>query len=76
MRSYLHIITHHQAYIEKVSLWNNIKQNDLETRFDHAPACVHFIQRRGMVTAHLHQESRYIDRKGKFIYKALTLHGK
>ena len=47
MRSYLHTITRHQAYIEKLLLWINIKQKDLETRIDHAPACVRFIQKKG-----------------------------
>ena len=52
MRSYLHTITRHQAYIEKLLLWIKIKQRDLETRIDHAPACICFVQknRRGHCT--------------------------
>ena len=60
IRSYLHTITRHQAYIE-VSLWIKIKQKDLETRIDHAPTCVRFIRKKGR--GH-RQESRYPDRKG------------
>ena len=57
MRSYLHTITRHQAYTEKLSLWIKIEQKDLETRIDNAPTCVCFIQKRGIVTAHFHQVS-------------------
>ena len=47
MCSYLQTITQHQAYIEKLSLWIKIKQKDLETRINHAPACMHFVQVKG-----------------------------
>ena len=62
MRSYLHTITRHQAYIEKLSLSIKIKQKDLETHIDHAPAFVlRFYEKRGAITAHFRQESRYPD---------------
>ena len=47
MRSYLHTITPHQAYIEKLLLWIKIKQKDLETCIDHAPACIRFVRKKG-----------------------------
>ena len=34
------------------------------------------IQKRGLVTAHFHQEQDIHTETGKFMYKALTLHGK
>ena len=40
MRSYLHTIKQHQAYIEKLSLWIKIKQKDLEARINHTPAFI------------------------------------
>ena len=55
MHNYLHDTKH--AYIEKLSLWIKINQNDLETRIDHAPACVRFVREKGTVTAHFRQES-------------------
>ena len=67
MHSYLHTITRHQAYIEKLSLWIKIEQKDLETRTDPAPTCVRFIRKNGAVTAHFRQESQYPDRK-RLIY--------
>ena len=48
MRSYLHTITRHQIYIERLSLWIKIKQKDLETRIDHAPTCICFIRKKGL----------------------------
>ena len=59
LQVYLHAITWHQAYIEKVLLWIKIKQKDFETRIDHTPACVRFVRKGGAVTASFRQESRY-----------------
>ena len=64
MHSYLHSITRHEEYIEKVSLWIKIKQKNLETHGPHP--CLRTLnlhERRGAVTAHFRQESRYPDRK-------------
>ena len=44
---YLHTITQHQVYIEKLLLWIKIKQKDLKTRIDQAPACVNFVRKKG-----------------------------
>ena len=47
MHSYLHTITRHQAYIEKLLLWIKIKKKDLETHIGHTPACVRFVRKKG-----------------------------
>ena len=47
MRSYLHAITRHQTYIEKLSLWIQIKQKDLETHINHAPDVYVSYEKRG-----------------------------
>ena len=44
MCSYLHTVTQHQAYVEKTV---TIEQKDSETHIDHAPACVHCVQKKG-----------------------------
>ena len=64
MSSYFHTDKQYQACIEKLSLWIKIKKMDLETRIDHAPACVHFIRKKGTVTAHFRQESQHPDKEG------------
>ena len=78
MRSNMHTITPHQAYIEKLSLWIINKQKDLETHIDHAPACVHFVRiQEGARSLHISIKNHDTQtEKGKFIYKALTLPGK
>ena len=70
MRSYLHTITQHQAYIEKLSLSIKIKLKDFETRIEYTTACVRCIQKKGhgherrdVVTAHFCQESQHPDWK-------------
>ena len=47
-----------------LSLWIKIEQNDLEMHINHALLAYVSYERRGTVTAHFHQESRYPDRKG------------
>ena len=72
MSSYLHtggaapdtLLRNTNGYIEKLSLWIKIKQKNLETRIDHALLAYVSYERRGVVTAHFRQESRYPDRIG------------
>ena len=53
MRSYLHTITRHQAYTEKLSPWIKNKQKDLETHIDHAHACICFVQKKAARSLHI-----------------------
>ena len=73
MRSYLHTIARHKAYIEKLLLWIKIKQKDLKTCIDHTPSCVHFVRKKGRGHCTFHQESRYPDRKRLIYLQSLTL---
>ena len=36
-----------KGYIEKLSLWIKVKQKNLETHIDHAPACIRFVRNKG-----------------------------
>ena len=72
MRSHLHTITPHQAYIEKLLLWIKIKQKDLEKCIDHAPACVRFVRKKRL--GHCTFPSRIMIPRQKKVNLSTKLH--